>query len=748
MHLRFIFPRFVLFALFAANLHADPLTRQLEIDFGRDVASRNLRGLATRSDGRVLPGPVFTDLDGPKLGDILWVLKPAGPDKFVVGTGPEGKVQEVAFNARNSSYTVREVADVAETQAMAVQPLPNGTLLVGTSPTAAIYLVKDGKTHARVPLPADSVFDFLLQSDGTVLAATGNPGKIYRLDLAKLAKAGLIEGKAGDEKLLADKGVTVFGEIRDRNVRRLARLADGRVIAGSSPKGNLYAFAGAGGAPLILQENRDAEVVDLLPLEDGGFYAGIVSTPGDALRIGKPPEPKPEAKDKETVILPKLEDKPAFTGRSSVVRFPADGFPETVVSKTGIALYRLAWHRDWLLLTAGEMGDAFGYDPTARRSLTFAGSGSAQLNDLAPLGDSRFLLIRNNAPGLALLSFAPAPMRELETRRLDLGQPAELGAVRFSRLRGVEAKALKLEVRTNFGSDELEGWTPWTELKQRDGAFAAAGLRGRYAKFRLTVACGAGDFQIDKATLYSLPQNRRPVLVDFRILTPGLGLIPAGEQPPSTSASLNQVLFPGARENDPAADRRKGVLSSQVVPQPGTQIVYWTVTDPDGDNLAYTFSIRPDNSDAWTDLTVSTTDTYVQFETGGLPEGLYLTRLTTSEQAPRPIAQRLSYTFETDALLVDRTPPGIGATSVSRSGGNLLVSVEGADALSLLDGAEFVLNNGTRETLTHPVDGILDGKHEKFTAEIPEAKAAGATSVEILLYDQAGNSSSVRLPVK
>jgi hypothetical protein len=756
---------FALFAFFVANLAADPLTRQLEIDFGRDVASRNLKGLATRSDGRVLPGPVFTDLDGPKVGDILWTLQPLGAERvmlktpqgvtdrigryqFLVGTGPDGKVQEVNFNPADSTYTVREVARVSETNVVALLPRPDGRLLIGTSPTAAIYLYADGKALARVPLPADSVFDFLPLPDGSVLAATGNPGKIYRLDLAKLAKAGVTEGKAGDEKLLADKGVTLFGEIRDRNVRRLARLTDGRIVAGSSPKGNIYAFGTAGGAPVILQENRDAEVVDLLPLEDGGFYAGIVSTPGDIIRIGKPPEPKPDPKDKEVVVMPKLEEKPGFTGRSSVVRFPADGFPETVVSKTGIALYRLARHQDWLLLTAGEMGDAFAYDPATRRSLTFAGSGSAELNDLAPLGDGRFLLIRNNAPGLALLSFVPAPVRELETKRLDLGQPAELGALRFARLRGVDLAALKLEVRTNFGSDDLEGWTPWTALKPKDGAFAGEGLRGRYAKLRLTVTGGAPDFQIDKATLYSLPQNRRPVLVDFRILAPGLGLIPAAEQPPSASASLNQVLFPSPRDADPAADRRKSLLNSQVVPSPGAQLVFWTVTDPDGDNLAYTFSIRADNAATWTDLAVNTSESYVQFETGGLPEGLYFTRLSVGEQAPRPVAQRLSYTFETDSLLVDRTPPVIEGTQVWRDGGKLLISVEGTDALSLLEGAEFVLNNGTRETLTHPADGILDSRHEKFVAEFPEAKAAGATSVEILLYDQAGNASSTRLPVK
>ncbi|HKB56759.1 MAG TPA: hypothetical protein VKC51_04145 [Lacunisphaera sp.] len=727
------------------NLGADPLTRQLEVDFGRDVASRNLKGLATRSDGRVLPGPVFTDLAGPRLGDILWQLKPAGPNRFLVGTGPEGKVQEVTFNPKDNTYTVREVADVAETQAIAVQPLADGSLLIGTSPTAAIYLVKDGKTLARVPLPADSVFDFLPLPDGGMLAATGNPGKIYRLDLRKLATAGVIEGKIGDDKVLVDKGVTLFGEVRDRNVRKLARLTDGRIIAGSSPKGNVYGFAAAGGAPLILQENLAAEVVDLLPMEDGSFYAGLVFTTSDTVRVGRIPDPKDDSKDKE-----KEPSKPGFIGRTSVVRFPADGFPESVFTKLNIALYRLARHDGWLLLTAGEMGDTFGYDPVARRSLTFAGSASAQVNDLAALGDGRYLLLRNNAPGLALMSFVPAPVRELETRRLDLNQPGELGGFRFARLRGVDLPALKVGVRTNYGSDELEGWTPWTEMKVRDGAFYADGLKGRYVKFRLQVTGATADFQIDKATLYHLPQNRRPLLANFRILSPNLGLIPAAEQPPSANVTLNQLLFPNQHDlGDDATDKHKGsLLNSQVIAQPGTQLVYWAINDPDGDTLAYTFSIRAEKSDTWTDLAVNSPDSYVQFETGGLPEGLYLTRLTASEQSPRPAAQRLTYTFETDNLLVDRTPPVIGATSVSRSNGLVLISVEGRDALSLLDGAEFVLNNGTHEIVTHPADGILDGREERFTLEIPEARAAGATSVEILLYDAAGNSSSTRLPLK
>ncbi len=737
----------VCLATLTVALRADPLTRQLEIDFGREVASRNLKGLATRSDGRILAGPVFKDLTGPKVGEILWTLKASGPNKFLVGTGPDGKVQEVTFNPKDNSYTVREVADVTETQAMSLLPLKDGSVLVGTSPTGAVYLVKDGKISARVPLPADSVFDFLPQPDGSVLAATGNPGKIYQLDLKKLAAAGVVEGKADDDKKLAERGVTVFGEIRDRNVRRLARLADGRVIAGSSPKGNLYSFAAAGGAPVILQENRDAEVVDLLPMDDGSFYAALVFTTETANRINRPEVKPADNKDKPNPP----EEKPQFAGRSTVVRFPADGFPEGVLARPNISLYRLARHGGWLLLTAGELGDTFGYDPVARRSLVFAGSASSQLNDIAPLGEDRFLLLRNNAPGLALMSFAPAPVRELETKRLDLGNPAEVGALRFGRMRGVEPKDITIEARTNFGSDELEGWSAWTPLKPTDGGFAATGLRGRYVKLRIQLPASAPELQLDKAILSYLPQNRRPALGDFRIFPPNLGVIPAPERTPSTSLTVNQLLFPGPRDaaKEDGNDKRKETfLGSQVVPQLGVQVVYWSVSDADNDNLLYSFSIRPENSDAWTDLAVNTADNFVQFETSGLAEGVYFTRLAVAEQAPRPAPQRLSYAFETDLLLIDRTPPVLAAPTITRANGLVQIAISGRDALSILEGAEFTLNNGFQTAVAHPADGILDSKEERFIAEIPEAKAAGATSLEITLYDHAGNAASTRVPLK
>lgn len=751
---------FVLCACAACALRGEPLSKKFEIDFYRDVPSRNLKGLATRADGRLVAGPVLTDLAGTAPADLLWCLEPsAEAGKWLVGTGPDGRIFEVTLDPIQSSYTTREFAKLDDPQVFALRRLSDGSVLAGTSPKGALYLLRAGKTVARVTLPVDSIFDLLALDHQTVLVATGNPGRLYRLDLAKFSASGVTADKTADSKLLAERGLTLFGEVRDRNVRRVVRLPDGRVIAGSAPKGNVYAFPPGGGAPSILQENRDAEVTDLLPQPNGDLYATVVFAGGAGeTRINRPkpaagssPAPAPISDPPmELLVAPTAPEK--FSGRSALVWFPAGGFPETLVTRSNLAFYRVARRGDTLLLAGGDSGDMLGYDLQTRSSLTFAGSAAAQLNGLAEIAGApgRFLLLKNNAPGFALLDFVANGPREAETRRLDLGVPAALGAVRFNRLRALDPAQLTLALKTNFGSDDIEGWSDWLPLAGADGGWQGTALRGRYVKLRVQLPAGAiGAVELDKATLFHLPQNRRPLLVDFRVVSPNYGLIPSPDSPPSPVVSLAQLLgrgAPAAAGGDSADDKKKGAfLNSQIVPQTGMQIVLWTVNDLDGDNLDFTFSIRHDGETAWTDLVVASHDSYAQFDTSHLAEGLYFTRLTASEQAPRLAPDRLTTTFETDDLMVDRTPPTMLEATAQREGDILRLTVHGRDALSLLDGAEFDFNNGVRETVEQPVDGILDGREESFVLEIPLAQVSNATSVEVLLYDAAGNNSARRI---
>lgn len=750
-----------------ASLAADPLSKQLEIELFREVPNRNLRGLAVRSDSRVLAGPAVRELTGSIPADLLWSLTRTGDDgAWLVGTGPDGKIFRVNPSA-SGAFKAEIAADLDATHVFALCATGKDEFLAGTSPQGTLALVRAGKVVASAALPVDSIFDLapLPGAKRVVLIATGNPGRIYRVDLEKFAAAGEAKGKLAAADL-EKHGLSLFGEIRDRNIRRLLPLADGRVIAGSAPKGNVYSFtpasAGKTAAPLILLENRDGEVTDLLADGDNAFYAAITFSGGSTdTRVNRPaPTPPPAPKtDEAPDALPDVARTERFAGRAQLVWFPAAALPEVVLARSNLAFYHLAWREAgelvrWILVSGGELGELVAYSPSERRSVNLGAIASSQANLIAPLQDARgpFLLLRNNAAGLSQLEFTDTAERSLETRKLDLGVTADLGQIRFARLEDSAASALRVSLRTSFGSDEIEGWSDWTELQPADGGWSAPGLRGRYVQLRVAVKPGAVP-PLEKATIYYLPQNRRPQLTDFRIFPANLGLIPAGENSGAAAnavTTLGQLLFPsqGAVKDDSASKRKSGLLASPVIAVPGAQIVYWTLADPDDDNLAATFSLTPEGKDEWTDLAVNTADSFVQFDISHLPEGRYRTRLAVREQAPRPEPQRLSYTFETDYLTVDRTPPEILDAKVEHVAGAWRITVEGRDALSLLEGAEFALNNGAHLALEHPLDGILDGRRETFVGEFPDAKAYGATSVEITVLDKSGNSVARRLPLK
>jgi len=169
------------------------------------------------------------------------------------------------------------------------------------------------------------------------------------------------------------------------------------------------------------------------------------------------------------------------------------------------------------------------------------------------------------------------------------------------------------------------------------------------------------------------------------------------------------------------------------------------VVDPDGDNIRCTFSIRRDGDPTWTDLALGTRDSYVQFDTSHLADGVYFTRLSATEAEPRAAADRLTTTFETDDLIVDHTPPDILEANAKREGTQLRITVQGRDALSLLEGVEAVFNNGQHEQTEQPLDGIRDGRSETFVLDVPISRVADASSVEVILYDATGNTRTKRL---
>jgi len=790
-------------------LGAQTLSSSREINFYRDTPSRNLKGLASRSDGVLLNGPHISaplDVPLPSFGaDLLWSAVSVGQTVYI-GTGPEGKL--LSFDVSTNGAPLEPVRTISlphDSHLLALAALPDGSLLVSSSPEGALSLVKDGEVVARAVLPAGSILaidvNATYEGNEYALVATGSPGRIYRVNLTAFRDSGVHIEKLGedDTEALAERGIELWASVRDEAIRSLLRLADGRVIAGSSPKGKVYEFKETGGSPRVLSENANAEVTSLLAWE-GGFFAAL--TTGDSSRRSaqlsrssadtvRPAASKDSANnsggeggnggsnesgdsetnnegeqgDKRSQQSPTLSTPAAaskFSGSSRLLWFPDGGYPETAGTRQGVGFYQLARYGDLVLITAGDEGELLGYDPKTRLGMIFAGATAAQVNGILPLpirtqmnnarassGSTpnttvfdRFLLIGNNPATIELMKFDGDTERSVTTRRIDLGSPAELGALRFPELSDASSASLRVELRTSESSDPLEGWGDWEPTMQSPfdmGGYRAQNgpLRGRYVQLRLTSnGSDAHAFEAESPRLYLLPQNQRPLLNTFTVL-------------PIANARNGTDTLRKLAESTRGLGYREDLAAASDTPlHRSTRVIVWDLNDANGDVLLSTLSIRGPSDTDWRPVLVDSEQRYAVFNTDGLEEGRYRTRLEVRETAPRPADQRLSVSFEGERFVVDHSPPEILTREITRTAdGGIAIRIVAQDLDSLLLGAEVRLNNSKRYEFTQTLDGILDGKRETFVLELSADEVGASTELEATVIDAHYNATTHRIPV-
>ena len=737
---------------------AGPFSKSQAVNFYREVVPRDISGLALRSDGRLIAGPALSALAGTPAADLWWDLERLDNKTWLVASGPDGYVQQLSVDLQNNTFESTAWAESGANHVFVIKNLGDGMIAGGTNPEAAVIMWNQfGEERTRVNLPGDSVLDLLWdESTGILWVATGNPGALYQIDLDQLLNSELADAPA-------DRGVTLRATIRDRNLRRLARTPEGDILGGSTPGGNLYRFDRAGSPPLILMDHESGEVTDIQVSTEGDIYATLVVASGNSTRrliqsANVQSAEEPEATEKPEAPQPTLsimEAPPidAFTGRSELILIPRGvGIPETLSARNKMAMYRFARYQNFFVIGGGDDGELLGYIPDERRALSFSGSDSAQINDIEPTShEGQFLLLTNNPTGLSLLDFNARAPRVVRTTSLNLQTPSYLGALRFNRIRDVDPTDIVVRMRANRGRDPVEGWTPWiTAVHELDG-WRAPGLVGTQAQIEIALPSDLSDeAQLDQAELHYLPQNRRPVLRSFRIISPNFALAPRA---PTVGGPVNMTLgqLTGSAPN-PASDSdnqaRQALLSSSLVPQLGAQIVTWTASDADGDELSATFSIRREDEENWVDLGVDLTQGWFQFDRRGLAEGTYFTRLLVQENAPRPVAERQEIDFATDDLVIDLTPPEITDVSIQDDRLAIEIDIVVSDARSLISGLTLKFNNGHELTLEQPADGILDGRAERFRHSVSQKLVAGATTVEVYVEDAAGNLAIKRVELR
>ncbi len=169
----------------------------------------------------------------------------------------------------------------------------------------------------------------------------------------------------------------------------------------------------------------------------------------------------------------------------------------------------------------------------------------------------------------------------------------------------------------------------------------------------------------------------------------------------------------------------------------------WKVENPDNDDLLHRLAFRQEGETVWRPLGPPEPLTRAEFDwnTESVPDGRYIVRVSASDERVTPRDRALDYAFESAPFLVDNTKPDV----VDLKAGNGGVAGRVNDDASPVSQVEFSVD-GNEWRPASPADGLLDQRAESFTLKLPTL-AAGPHVVTVRAYDAADNVGSARLVV-
>ncbi len=409
-------------------------------------------GVRVSPSGSFAPGPAFgpsVDLPGLPLcavraGGTLWVGTAPSGDLLRVDTG--GKGPTVAHHFGEPLVT-------------ALALLPGGDLLVGTSTPAKIYRFDPatGKTTQVAALKAEYVWALLSQPAG-ILAATGKPGRVFKIP------------EKGEPELVLDASAD--------HVRCLVPWK-GAVWAGTSGPASLFRLEGG---KAYLAFGLDQEEVAAMVVRGGDLFVGANDKAGQpAVGSEKAGSAKPSG--------------------NSTVYVLSEGKPPTPVERfqTPILCAASSGGEGFMGLADGRLMVTDGQDVAL-----LAHWEDAQVTALAG-GEGPPVVLTGNPN--AFLGPSTGAGERYASPVADLGGPSIFGVV------SVMGSGAQLQVRAGNTPKPGPFWSAWVSSERSDSLPLA-----RYAQWKIELTGGS---TLRGVSLAYRNANRAPVFVSAQVNPPG-----------------------------------------------------------------------------------------------------------------------------------------------------------------------------------------------------------------------------------
>jgi sugar lactone lactonase YvrE len=613
------------------------------------------------------------------------------PEAWVQADGSdhaEAKLEQVTVREDGRLSLAPETVDVATLESDVVWSVAarGGVAYVGTGSKGLVYRISaEGDVSELYATGEMNVHALALDDEGDVYAATSPRGKLFRI--------------AGD-----GSGELVY-DSESTYLWCLVVGPDGTIYAGGGSPARVYAI-GPDGEARVLAELPAANVLSLALSTAGDLYAGTADN-GVVYRVrpdGSASAIYQVSGDSADALA--LDDEGNLYVSASpggaIYRIPAEGLPELYCETRQRTIYGLRVLPNGDLVVASGSRDLLARIGSDRKPEVILRADAGLATALAQDGGAIF--VGSSAP-CSVRKLGPdlATSGRLESTMLDAGDTARWGRMDWM-AEAPEGTGVSAETRSGDSPMPDDHWSGWTDVT----AGIIASPPARYLQYRLTLTTEETPTApvVQQIRVSHRPRNGRPMCA---LKTPSGG----------------------------------DYLSKK-------QAMAWQARDPDKDTLTFEVAISADLGKTWKQLKQDLREPKYEWDTTKQKDGRYLLRLTASDSLSVP-SEPLSAEVSI-GVWVDNTAPEIGLLKSSLVvGEDRRAAVAGwaRDALSPIQSVEYRVDEEKwRSVALGSVESSLAGAYVADLSVTTEALKAGSHSLDVRVFDAAGNVATDSLPVK
>jgi hypothetical protein len=693
-----------------------------------------LQHLSLSSDGRLVVAPRLREAFDSSVA-VLWSVARDSKGNIYTGGGSLGgsRAKLFSIDPQGRGKLLAELDGIA-VQAIAIDR--QDRVYAATSPDGKVYRVDaSGKADVFYDPKTKYIWALAFAKNGDLYVATGDRGEIHRVTPAGVG--------------------SVFFRTEEAHARSMTMDASDNLIVGTEPSGLIMRVTPTGSAAqgFVLYQAPKREITAVAVGADGAIYAAgagnRTTTPVAApAAVGAPPTPAPQTAPPPgtvqivgpspiPVALPILNSQ-AVAGGSEIYRIQSDGYPRRIWSQAQDLVYALAFDAQGRLLAGtGNHGNLYRIDSDFSYTRLLSVE-PTQITGLLRAAEGRLYAVTGNIGKVIAIGPELEPSGVFESDVLDAGGFSYWGhAGKQPETSSGTASGIVIETRSGNVGRAQKNWSPWVPLTQGTTQGRVASPPARFLQYRATLT---GNAELSDIGIAYQMKNVAPVIAQVEITPPNYRFPAAAATSATTTPSPTLVLPPIQRRPAPSSAASADSGTPALSFAKGQIGARWLAEDDNGDALQFKVEIRGANETAWRLVRDSVRERYLSWDSTAYPDGKYVLRITASDAPANPPDQALTAVRESDAFLIDNTPPEI----TWGPAGSLQFHVR--DALSTLSQAEYSINGGDW-MLVDPTTRLTDSAEHDYRVTLPN-RPPGEMTLAVRVEDAYGNQAVAKTVLK